>query len=214
MTGYPASRWFLYGVLYTLAILVFGVRMAMKYRHNRYHLVRTASVSFCQLVLAWLLPNLLVRWNEPYMEFNGVWPLKYDYLWPDKVGQFVGAGTVGRFLLIYALVAAAIATPVLTYFFGKRWYCSWVCGCGGLAETLGDPWRQLSDKSHDRVARSSAGSDPLGPRRRRPDHRSCVWGDSPLGLVRLGRSGVVKQWYGFYIGRRCSRASSAWASTR
>jgi len=28
-----------------------------------------------------------------------------------------------------------------------RWYCSWVCGCGGLAETLGDPYRQLSDKS-------------------------------------------------------------------
>lgn len=37
------------------------------------------------------------------------------------------------------------ASPFL--FFGKRWYCSWVCGCGGLAETLGDPFRQLSDKS-------------------------------------------------------------------
>jgi polyferredoxin len=35
----------------------------------------------------------------------------------------------------------------MVYFFGKRWYCSWVCGCGGLAETLGDPYRQLSDKS-------------------------------------------------------------------
>ena len=30
---------------------------------------------------------------------------------------------------------------------GKRFYCSWICGCGGLAETLGDPWRHLSDKS-------------------------------------------------------------------
>lgn len=35
----------------------------------------------------------------------------------------------------------------MVYFYGKRWYCSWVCGCGGLAETLGDPYRQLSDKS-------------------------------------------------------------------
>jgi len=34
----------------------------------------------------------------------------------------------------------------LTYFYGKRWYCSWVCGCGGLAETVGDPYRHLSDK--------------------------------------------------------------------
>ena len=40
-----------------------------------------------------------------------------------------------------------MATPVLTYFYGKRWYCSWVCGCGGLAETAGDPYRHLSDKS-------------------------------------------------------------------
>lgn len=30
MTGYPASQWFLYGVLYTGAILGFGVRMMMK----------------------------------------------------------------------------------------------------------------------------------------------------------------------------------------
>jgi polyferredoxin len=36
---------------------------------------------------------------------------------------------------------------VLTYFYGKRWYCSWVCGCGGLAETVGDSFRHLSDKS-------------------------------------------------------------------
>ena len=40
-----------------------------------------------------------------------------------------------------------IAVPILTYFFGKRWYCSWVCGCGALAETAGDPFRTLSDKT-------------------------------------------------------------------
>jgi polyferredoxin len=37
--------------------------------------------------------------------------------------------------------------PVLGIFFGKRWYCSWVCGCGGLANTFGEPWRHLSSKS-------------------------------------------------------------------
>jgi len=40
-----------------------------------------------------------------------------------------------------------VITPILTYFYGKRWYCSWVCGCGGLAETAGDPFRHLSNKS-------------------------------------------------------------------
>ncbi|HIG17722.1 MAG TPA: hypothetical protein EYQ31_10820, partial [Candidatus Handelsmanbacteria bacterium] len=59
MTGYPAEKWFLYGVLYTGAILVFGVRMMMKYRHNRYQQIRTASVAFFQLIFAWFLPNLL-----------------------------------------------------------------------------------------------------------------------------------------------------------
>ncbi|MFT5049544.1 MAG: ferredoxin-type protein NapH [Chlamydiales bacterium] len=147
MTGGPASQWFLYGVLYTFAIMVFGVRMVMKYRHNRYHQIRTASVTFFQFVLAWFLPNLLVRFKQPYMEFNGVWPLKQDYLWPEKAaGEFQNAGPFGIFLLVFA-IALVIATPILTYFFGKRWYCSWVCGCGGLAETLGDPWRQLSSKS-------------------------------------------------------------------
>ena len=50
-------------------------------------------------------------------------------------------------MLVWGIVLFVVGVPVLTYFFGKRWYCSWVCGCGGLAETLGDPYRQLSDKS-------------------------------------------------------------------
>ena len=39
-----------------------------------------------------------------------------------------------------------VISPILTYFYGKRWYCSWVCGCGGLAETAGDSYRHLSSK--------------------------------------------------------------------
>ena len=39
--GGNSSEWFLYGLLYTLSIIVFGVRMLMKYRHNRYHQIRT-----------------------------------------------------------------------------------------------------------------------------------------------------------------------------
>src|SRR4029453_5921610 len=110
-------------------------------RHSRYHRVRTLSVFGSQLILAWLLPNLLIKWRYPYMELNGVCPLKYHSLWPDKGGGLGGAGTLGRWLLYWALAAILVATPVLTYLYGKRWYCSWVCGCGGLGETLGRPWR-------------------------------------------------------------------------
>ena len=198
MTGGPASQWFLYGVLYTLAIAVFGVRMAMKYRHNRYQLIRTTSVAAFQTLLAWLLPNLLVRFQQPYMELNGVWPLKQDYLWPQKAEGFLGAGAVGWALLALA-IGLVVATPILTYYFGKRWYCSWVCGCGGLAETLGDPWRQLSNKS------TSAWK-----LERWLIHGVLVtvvlvtvllWGDHLSDGRVFGSSAQTwKAWYGFYIG--------------
>jgi len=176
---------------------VFGVRMLMKYRHNRYHRIRTYSVMFFQTAFAWFLPNLLVRLREPYMEFNGLWPLKYDYLWPSKIGQFQDAGAIGVFLMFWALVAALVATPVLTYRYGKRWYCSWVCGCGGLAETLGDPWRQLSSKSThawklERWLIHSVLALVLLT-------TAVVWANHTWGF--LGDwSGRMQQWYGFYIG--------------
>ena len=50
-------------------------------------------------------------------------------------------------MLVWGIALTILGVPIITYFFGKRWYCSWVCGCGGLAETMGDPYRQLSDKS-------------------------------------------------------------------
>lgn len=49
--------------------------------------------------------------------------------------------------LVWGIIGFALLTPVLTYFLGKRWYCSWICGCGGLAETAGDSFRHLSSKS-------------------------------------------------------------------
>lgn len=48
---------------------------------------------------------------------------------------FVGAGAFD----------SLVAIPVLALNHGKR-FCTWICGCGGLAETLGDRWRHLSPK--------------------------------------------------------------------
>ncbi len=196
-TGNPASQWFLYGILYTLAIAVFGVRMWMKYRHNRYHQVRTLSVTLAQTFLAWFLPNLLVKFQKPYMEFNGVFPLKYDYLQPSYVDYFLGAGGVGMFLLVWTIVLAVIATPILTYYFGKRWYCSWICGCGGLAETLGDPFRQLSSKSTRswKIERYLIHSVLVLV----VVMTAAMWGNSKFGWFGSFAS-PLKQWYGFYIG--------------
>jgi polyferredoxin len=49
-------------------------------------------------------------------------------------------------MLSFGVLSIFVISPILTYKYGKRWYCSWVCGCGGLAETAGDPFRHLSSK--------------------------------------------------------------------
>jgi len=157
LSGNPATHWFLYGFLYCTVMLVMGIRMMIKYRHNKYQLVRTCSVLFFQLGFAFLIPEILVRLNQPYMDLKNAWPLNYTLFTGDQIDKLAGQGSeialggintsVGSIMLLWGIALTVIVVPVFTYVFGKRWYCSWVCGCGGLAETLGDPYRQLSDKS-------------------------------------------------------------------
>jgi polyferredoxin len=146
ISGNPASQWFVYGTLYTLAILAFGIKFIWKYRHNRYEIIRTVSVMFFQLGFAFLIPEFLVRLNLPYYDLKNVWPLNYELFAGYKIDSFLSAGDVGLLMLIFGVASILVITPILTYFYGKRWYCSWVCGCGGLAETAGDPFRHLSNK--------------------------------------------------------------------
>jgi ferredoxin-type protein NapH len=146
LSGNPASRWFLYGFLYCVAMLIMGVRMILKYRHSKYQVIRTISVLFFQLGFAFLIPEILVRFNQPYYDFKNIWPLDYDFFFDWHLDTLLANGSLGLFMLVWGLILIVIGVPVMVYFFGKRWYCSWVCGCGGLAETLGDPFRQLSDK--------------------------------------------------------------------
>ena len=147
LKGSPAGRFFLYGFIYTLCILVMGVRMLIHYRHSNYQMVRTASVMFFQTAFAFLIPEILIRLNKPYFDFKNIWPLDYDFFFDNELSTLIESGTLGIFMLGWGIALIVIGVPVMVYFFGKRWYCSWVCGCGGLAETLGDPYRQLSDKS-------------------------------------------------------------------
>ena len=140
--------WFVYSYLYTMAILLPGIRMLMRYRHSPYQQRRTLSVMGFQLTLAFLVPPLLLRAGGPEAFLSYFWPLAPHELYPGTVaGRMAEFSGWGLALLLWALVALLVVTPVLTYLWGKRWYCSWVCGCGGLAETAGDPFRHLSSKS-------------------------------------------------------------------
>jgi len=78
---------------------------------------------------------------------KNMWPLDYDMFDAWHINNMSSTGIVGWGFLIFSLSMIFVVSPVLTYKYGKRWYCSWVCGCGGLAETAGDSFRHLSDKS-------------------------------------------------------------------
>ena len=150
ISGQPASQWFVYGTLYTTAILGLGFKFLLKYRHNAYHFRRTLVVMASQLFLAYFIPEILSALTSGQGYFSKdlkyFWPLNYEFFYPDRIGARTGGSSLGMLYLVVGLLMTLVITPVLTYFVGKRWYCSWVCGCGGLAETAGDSFRQLSSK--------------------------------------------------------------------
>lgn len=135
------SKWTLYGLLYTLAMAVGGAAMLRKHGNDRYHRVRTLVLVAVQSVLAFLLPLALDVAGRPAWYFSYFWPLKYDLLFPGTLKDMPAA------VAIWFIAGSLVGIPTLVYFQGKRAYCSWICGCGGLAETFGDPWRHLSDRS-------------------------------------------------------------------
>lgn len=147
LKGKPASQWFVYGVLYTLAILGFGFKFILKYKHNKYQQLRTISVMFFQLAFAFLLPEILQGLNQPYYNFANMWPLNYYFFDKWHVNGLLSTSNISLFMFAFGLAMVFLISPFLTYKYGKRWYCSWVCGCGGLAETAGDSFRHLSDNS-------------------------------------------------------------------
>ncbi|SER07711.1 4Fe-4S binding domain-containing protein [Hyunsoonleella jejuensis] len=147
LNGGPASQWFVYGFLYCVIMIVMAVRMYIKYRHNKYQIIRTTSVLFFQIVFAFLIPEIMTSLNMPGYDFKNAFPLDYDFFFEWNLDSLRESGAIGLFILVWGIVLTLIIVPVMVYFFGKRWYCSWVCGCGGLAETLGDPYRQHSNKS-------------------------------------------------------------------
>ncbi len=153
LRGKAADQWFLYGTLYTFVILFLGLKFIVKYRHNRYQLIRTISVIFAQLIFAYFLPMILESFftDSPSLgkDFKSIWPLEYNFATAETM-KGLEAESVnsvsGTFYFVWGIFLFLIFTPIITYFVGKRWYCSWICGCGGLAETAGDSFRHLSSK--------------------------------------------------------------------
>ena len=145
---------FWYSFAYCLVMTIFGVKAYYRWGilyNDSYQKKRYTTLIIAQWTLAFLIPNI-VMWG-----IHGLWPDNsvlgyrdnwwhasgFEYAFPLFFWQFFW--DVGWLYLIYGLAATLIVIPILTIRHGKR-YCTWLCGCGGLAETLGDPWRHLAPK--------------------------------------------------------------------
>ena len=142
---------FLYSLLYTLVMIVFGAEALLRWRKKakrpsyqtwRYASLITFQLLFFLIVNVVAVKALSVKYAWRAWGLYQPFPLFFNtFFWwypgdPAHVKWFfVGAGIVG----------AAVAIPWASRNHGKR-FCTWVCGCGGLAETLGDRWRHLAAK--------------------------------------------------------------------
>jgi len=135
------SKWTIYSIAYTAAVVVGGMFFLRRHGNSRYHRIRTISLMVAQSIPAFAIPFIMELLEMKGFLFSLFWPLKIDYLYPAYILSYPLP------IVLYAFIASLIGVPVMTFLVGKRWYCSWVCGCGGLAETAGDPFRHLSNKT-------------------------------------------------------------------
>ncbi|MFC1851287.1 4Fe-4S binding protein [candidate division CSSED10-310 bacterium] len=136
-----ADKWTLYGFLYTVAVLWGGIVFILKNKRSRYQIIRTSVIMCSQVVLAFFIPTFMRMLGTKDFYFSYLWPLKIEYLYPNVIFSYPLP------IVFYSFLMSLIVFPLLAFFFGKRFYCSWICGCGGLANTFGDPWRHLSTKT-------------------------------------------------------------------
>jgi thioredoxin reductase/polyferredoxin len=161
LLGRPWAFW--YTVLYTVLMTVFGLRALKRWgldRRDKFQIWRFASLLSFQWVFFFIIPEFLFQiavrnaWVGESLASNpqfaeqawrayGIvyaWPLFFYTWFYDPHMIWVVWGVLLTFVLI----------PILVLFHGKR-YCSWICGCGGLAETFGDQWRHLAPKGRQSV---------------------------------------------------------------
>ena len=149
---------FWYTVLYTTLMTVFGVQALKRWgldRKDKFQIWRYISLISFQWVFFFLVPEFLFQsavkyqWvgaklaSDPTFAEQAWRSYGIVYAWPLFFYTFFY--NPHEIWVAWGLLLTFVIIPVLVLFHGKR-YCSWICGCGGLAETFGDRWRHLAPK--------------------------------------------------------------------
>ncbi|MFQ5701161.1 MAG: 4Fe-4S binding protein, partial [Acidobacteriota bacterium] len=156
-----AEPGFYYSTVYTLLIVIFGLRRIRR-RKTPYVKLQTTTLALIQIVPLFLLPYIIL----PLLGNNGWFDHGFTKTIADALFPAVNYGH-GReywrsfgFILAWPLfvwnafteqpmwtwlaismVQTFVAIPLIIYFWGKGAYCGWICSCGAMAETLGDTHR-------------------------------------------------------------------------
>ena len=151
------SQGFYYTGLYSLTILVFGLRR-INQKPTKYIKLQTWSLILIQAIPLFILPEIVFPWlgkigalgskdgfmltqvfpKESYWRSYGfilAWPLNFSNLFNSNITTF---------WLVFSLIQTFVFIPLIVYKWGKGAYCGWICSCGAMAETLGDEYRTLA----------------------------------------------------------------------
>lgn len=149
-TGIFKNPSFWYSAVYTLLMVTFGLvamRRWSKGWTDKHQIYRFSSLILCQVLSFFLIECLFAiylpgdTWWRAYAVSNP-FPLLFDSFY-NLSG--VSPGDLKIIIAVLGALITFVVIPIAVRYHGKR-FCSWVCGCGGLAETLGDRWRHLSPK--------------------------------------------------------------------
>lgn len=121
----------LFGFALCAVVLPFGI-LAIRRHQSKYFKTMVAIAVTVQLIFFMSIPYWVLNGQAA---LNVVWPYFPELLW-----------TTGKLVFWYYLVSFIIL-PVIVYLFGRRAWCSFICGTGTLAETLGDEYRKNGVKS-------------------------------------------------------------------
>lgn len=149
-------------IIYSAAIVIFGTKAILKYRgqyrdaeQGSHQTIRLLSLMFFQVFFLAILPELILKnWRAYGLVL--AWPLNlqpgsypgfisFNEGDPVRMELFGLAFNDNRLYFLWTIVLSFVLIPLFVWRKGMR-YCTWICSCGGLAETVGDEWRQFSPK--------------------------------------------------------------------
>ena len=149
--GWVEGPTYWYSLLYSVTLIIFGIRRA-RARKTRYIRRQMLVLIVIQVFFLFLLPfhlfDPLIKANFAPDSFvmremfpSGKWSsFGYVLFWPLNMNDF---GT-SAFWTWFPLVQTFGILFLIVRLWGKGAYCGWICSCGGMAETLGDEYREAA----------------------------------------------------------------------